>query len=87
MSVVVLAWVGALEVSFTRHPRTRMQSNDLLIAGGNLGAFGLGIGGGCGVGFGLGWGVGFGCGSKYIDQNFVFEETKGRRVKKELPQV
>ena len=58
-----------------------------LIAGGNLGVFGLGIGGGCGVGFGLGWGVGFGCGSKYIDQNFVFEETKGRRVKKELPQV
>jgi len=54
--------------------------------GGNLGVFGLGIGGGCGVGFGLGWGVGFGCGSKYIDQNFVFEETKVRKVKKELPQ-
>lgn len=43
--------------------------------GANLGICGLGFGGGCGLGLGLGWGLGVGWGSKYVNQNFVFEEA------------
>lgn len=46
---------------------------------------GLGMGGGCGIGVGIGWGVGLGWGSKYINQHFVFEETKRRRVSDDAP--
>lgn len=50
-------------------------THSILIAGANLGICGLGFGGGCGLGLGLGWGLGVGWGSKYVNQNFVFEEA------------
>ena len=50
-------------------------THSILIAGANLGICGLGFGGGCGLGLGLGWRLGVGWGSKYVNQNFVFEEA------------
>jgi hypothetical protein len=90
------AWDGGSVVSsipFMRVTRLCVKGGTVslrtcLFPGGNLGLLGLGVGGGCGLGIGLGWGVGVGWGSKYINQHFVFEETKtSRRLNDDSPQV